>query len=306
MFVFPGQEVFNVGGLRFGGQMVNPCKMVATVFYRREGVFLDGGFSRFDRRLAGLLIEDFEAVGLEYGIESMLDVFAESGDDMVERIDFVCSRTDMPFMVDSTDAEVRMRGVEFAEEVGVVDRVVYNSINAGIKEPEIEFLSASKLNAAVVLAFNPVDRSLKGKVDILENGSKLLDSGLLDIARRSGVRKVLIDTGVTPLGDGAGVSCHAITVLKSRFGLPTGNGVHNVVSGLKGRLIGKDGGCLDASLHAVSRVLGADFLMFGPIENAKKIYPVMALTEAVVGESLMGRGFCLDGGHPLSKLMSGV
>lgn len=303
MFVFPKQETFNIAGVKVGGQMNNPCVLIGTIFYKGEGVFLDNRCVKFDDKKVENIINDLENLKEDTGLPFMIDIYAESSEDIKDRIDFVSDMTNVPFLIDSTDAEVRISGIVHAEEVGLIDRTVYNSIGAGVTEDEIKKLKESSIGSSILLAFNPADSSMNGKMELLKNGSKVLSRGLLEIADGCGIKKVMIDTGIMPLGAGAGSALWSIMVTKSRFGLPTGNGIHNIVSEwpwLKGKSVKK---VVDASSNILPRIVGADFLLFGPIENAEMVFSCVALTECLIAEIMEERGIAINKEHPYKKLV---
>jgi tetrahydromethanopterin S-methyltransferase subunit H len=290
MFVFPEQKEFKVGGVKFGGQMTEPAVLIGTVFYEGQGI---------DDKRAGQLIDKQEQLSGETGIPAILDVFANSREDAIRRIDFVVERTDGPFLIDIPEQEVRLVGLRHCEEVGLLDRVIYNSINMSIEDGEIEELKLIKPPNVLVLAFNPMDNSLKGRMGLLETGARVIDKGLLGVAGDVGAKRILVDVAATPIHNGAGSSLRAVFVAKSKFCLPTGIGMHNAVSSwtwLKDKSYG------DVSSDALARMMGADFVLYGPIEKAERVFPVMALTESLIGEALEEIGLRLPKGHPYKRL----
>ena len=56
----------------------------------------------------------------------------------------------------------------------------------GITDEEREALKKYTPEMALIVAFNPKDKSPDGKLEVLENGAHLTDSGLLDIAKNVG------------------------------------------------------------------------------------------------------------------------
>lgn len=300
MFVFPKQKQFNVGGVVVGGQMVNPAVLVGTIFYGKESLFRGSG-GGFDGERAAFLIQRQEDLSRETGIPCMVDVYADSVDVVRERIDFVCDVFDGPFLIDSTEASVRLAGLSFAEEAGLADRVVYNSINAGSGPDELEAIKSSSVSSALLLAFNPLSSALEGKMRMLEDGGGSLTKGLIEVSVECGIKKPLVDTGITPLGEGASSAVRALTAVKARFGLPVGCGIHNAViswrwPGDKNRLFA------DAASNVLARVVGADFILYGPIERAEKVFSSVAFAECLIGEACEELGFDVSGSHPSSLL----
>jgi tetrahydromethanopterin S-methyltransferase subunit H len=232
----------------------------------------------------------------------MLDVYADTPEFMCERIDFVSDVFGGPFSVDSTDALVRVAGLNHAEEVGLVDRLVYNSINVGTGVEELRVLAESSLSSAILLAFNPLSNTLEGKMRVLDEGGGLLGKGLLETAVDCGIKKPLVDTGITPLGEGASSAVRAIPCVKARYGLPAGCGVHNAV--LAWRWPKKDEKLFaDAASNALARIAGADFILYGPIERARNVFSTVAFAECVLGEVAEEFGLDVGSTHPSHRLL---
>jgi len=292
MFIFPEQKELNVGGVKIGGQLTTPAVLVGTIFYEGQKITNEN---------AEKLIKRQEELSDETKLPCMLDIFSNSVEDVVKRIDFVASVTEKPFFIDLPEPEVRLAGLKHCEEVGLLDKVVLNSINMSMDEDEIEELKKIHIQNALLLAFNPTGNSLKGRIGILENGAGVIDKGLIQVARDIGVKKILIDVAATPLGDGAGTSLRAVFVAKSKFGYPTGIGIHNAVSSWNW-LKGKEKIFCDISSNALAKLAGSDFILYGPIENSERVFPVMAMTESLISEALEEMGLHAQEDSPYKKL----
>jgi tetrahydromethanopterin S-methyltransferase subunit H len=230
----------------------------------------------------------------------MLDLYAGSGRQMVERLSFAAEVFEGPILLDSTEFDARRAGVELAAENGFLDRIIYNSVNVGITPKEWEFLSESGVGSAIVLAFNPADNTLVGRLRVLDDGAGIAAKGLLDVARDCGIKRILLDTGVTPVGAGAGSALRAVPAFKAKYGLPTGNGIHNAVSSLKwdmGKVF------LSAEANALAAAFGADFLLYGPIEEAEGVFNAVAFVECLLGDASAELGLKIRKDHPFRKLV---
>jgi N5-methyltetrahydromethanopterin:coenzyme M methyltransferase subunit H len=56
------------------------------------------------------------------------------------------------------------------------------------------------------------------------------EKGLLEVAEECGIEKFMMDTAVTPLGQGAGIAARTSFAEKAKWGYPVGSGIHNVPS----------------------------------------------------------------------------
>ncbi|MFQ6051078.1 MAG: tetrahydromethanopterin S-methyltransferase subunit H, partial [Candidatus Hydrothermarchaeota archaeon] len=226
------QEVINIGDTKIGGQIgENPTVLVGTIFYEGHKIVENQEKGIFDENKADELINEMLGLSDITGNPCMIQVFALSNSAIERYLDFV-SRFDRPILVDSTEYKVRLHGIKYSEEIGLVDKVIYNSLSVSMNEEEINTLKESDIESSILLAFNPMDSSVRGKINLLENGAGILKEGLLNVGREC-FSKILIDTAVTPFGEGASHAMRCVLVSKSRFGLPTGNGIHNAVSAWK-------------------------------------------------------------------------
>lgn len=246
------------------------------------------------------------------GNPCMVQIFSESVEAMKKYIDFVASVTPSPFLIDSTEPRVRIEGAKYAKEVGLIDKAVYNSINVSITEEEFNVLRELKMPNSVILAFNPADPSIRGKVTILTSGGGVVKNGLLNIANECGVKATLIDVAVTTLGAGAGAALASTYVIKSKFGYPTGSSLHNVISAWpwlkrikkehpRGREIFR---FCDIASNILQVIIGGNFVLYGPIENAEFVFPVVAMADAIVTDTThLELGLPISEDHPYRRLV---
>ena len=288
------QTIVEVGKVRFGGQPGElPTVLAGTIFYGGHKIVSDPHKGEFDKGKAEELIKRQEELSDTTMLPHVVQVFAESPDAMLRYIDFVASVTDAPIIIDSTDAMTRAKSARYVCEMGLRDRSIYNSINVSLTGDEIAALKEARI-PVIVLAFNPKDQaSTKGRIDVLTTGAGILQDGLLKIAREF-TDKILLDVAVTALGMGTGPSEMATYVMKSRFGLPVGCGIHNAVSAwvwlkhYKKRVAeGREAfRVCDVASAVIHIMCGGDFVLYGPIENAPYIFPLVAFTNCVVAEAV--------------------
>ncbi|WP_292487932.1 tetrahydromethanopterin S-methyltransferase subunit H [Methanohalobium sp.] len=305
------QEVFKVGDVHFGGQPGEyPTVLVGTMFYNRHKIVTDEEKGEFDKEAAEELWKTQEEMGDITGNPYVNQIVGETKEAIRNYIDWFVEVDDStPFLIDSSDGSVRAEAARYVTEIGVADRAIHNSINASIHEDEIEAVSQSDMEASIVLAFNATDPSVKGKMDILEEGGGGIEKGLLEIARESGITKPLVDVAATPLGAGAGASMRSVTTVKGHLGLPAGGGYHNMSSAWdwmkQFKKEHKEAYMpADVGTNLVAQTLGSNFQLYGPIENAKTVFPATAMVDIILGENAKELGVELAmEEHPLYKLV---
>ncbi|MGQ4911687.1 MAG: tetrahydromethanopterin S-methyltransferase subunit H [Candidatus Thorarchaeota archaeon] len=311
MFMFEKEQLIHtIGRVRVGGNPgENPTVLAGTIFYGGHKIVTDAQAGVFDKKAAEDLLQRQEELSELTGNPSLVQIFSESTPAMKKYIEFVSELTDSPFLVDSTDASVRVEGLRYAEEIGLLDTAIYNSINMSITEEEQEALQDLQPEAAIVLAFNPQDPSIAGKRAVLEKGVLTLKKGLLELTKEIGITKPLIDPAVTAMGAGAGSSVAFTFVSKTLYGLPTGCGIHNAPSSWPWlrKLKKQDREAFvtaDIASNVMVQALGADFLLYGPIENAPRVFPSVAMADVLSAESAE-REFGVEppDNHPYRKLL---
>ncbi|MFH1100896.1 MAG: hypothetical protein V1726_02520 [Methanobacteriota archaeon] len=210
-----------------------------------------------------------------------------------------------PFSVDIIDPVIKMKTLEYLSKKNLLARTIYNSIHIGITAEERDVLKVCTPEMAIIVAFNPKDSSPDGKIEVLENGAHLLDQGLLKLAEQLGFSKTLVDTAALAPGENSGAAIAAIPVIKEEYGLPAGCAIHNVVE--KSRWLtdfSSEKRTVDAASNCSIPLFGGDFAIFGPVENAEVVIPVIAWQDILVSEYTENYfGITPVEGHPRRKLL---
>ncbi len=286
------QKVFRISGIDWGGQ---PGKrrtvMVGSIGYPRHSIVEDRAEGRCRPGAFEKCLEGFNEAARETNTPTALMLFAETPDAIKAYLQKAVDLTPVPLLIDSPSAEVRLAGIKHAHEIGAGDRVIYNSIHAGTTVEELGLLQDSKVESAVLLAFNPADIGLKGKIYLLEDGGQLLPSGMIEMARRYGISKPLLDTAVMTVEQIAGSALRAITIAKAKWGLPSGCAMHNAVDSYVQRAgLGEDKSLyryVDVSSATLPISAGADFVMYGPIEFSRRIFHAGAFADEMMSQAVM-------------------
>ena len=311
MFIFEkAQIIYDIAGIKIGGNPgENPTVLAGTIFYDGDKLVTDSDSGEFNHEEAERMINIQDEMSDLTGNPRLVQIYSSSETALRRYIDFVTDCTDASFLIDSTQSEVRVSGLRYCEEVGLLDRAIYNSINISTNPEEIEDLREIQHDCAIVLAFNPRDPSIAGRRAVLDDGAGHIKKGLLSLCEDLGITKPLIDTATTAMGAGAGASAAFTFVVKSVYGYPTGSGVHNAPSSWswlkemkkRNRDIFKT---CDIASNVIVQSLGADFLLYGPIKNAELVFPTIAMTDVFAAESLsLELGIEPVEGHPFHKLL---
>ncbi|UCB60310.1 MAG: tetrahydromethanopterin S-methyltransferase subunit H [Candidatus Bathyarchaeota archaeon] len=308
MFKFEAkQKIFKIGEAKVGGQPGElPTLLIGTTFYEGHKIVKDEKRGIFDKKKAEALLNVQDELSDLTGNPCGVDIVATTVQSALRYVDFVSEFTDSLISFDAWLPEVRIAALTHIAEVGLAERTIYNSImpTPPPDESEIAAIKESKVKAAILLAYNVKDRTPKGVVSLLKGTQK--QKGLLKIAEEAGIEKPLVDTTLFTYIPSIGVGAKACFFVKEKLGLPVGGSPGNAASVWKeARRWGPDilKACW-ASVEVVPLILGADYLLYGPIESASWVIPASAAIDAIIATSVR-----IDFGikplskkHPLYKL----
>jgi len=285
------QAVFRIAGVDFGGQPgMRRTVMVGSIFYPRHSVVEDRVEGKVRPGAVERLIGDMARASDETGCPTALMVFAETERCMRSHLEKVADAFKGPLFIDSPSAEVRIAGIVRAKEMGIHQRVVYNTINAGVAEKELQALRDNGVRSAVLLAFNPGDIQAKGKIYLLENGGGILPQGMVELAQSYGIDRPLLDMAVMASEQGAGSALRGIMIAKAKWGLPCGCAMHNAVESHPPltKLQGEDRKLfryVDVAASTMPVMAGADYVMYGPIEFARRTFHAVAFADQLMAQA---------------------
>ncbi|MFP3871596.1 MAG: hypothetical protein ACLFVL_01800 [Candidatus Aenigmatarchaeota archaeon] len=278
------QTTHDLEGIKVGGQPGEfSTLMVGTLFYEDQ---FEEPRKALDKALE--LIEMQKDLSDRTSVPSMVDLFIYEEEEVEWKLDFALDNIEGFFSVDMPEAEVRMKVLEYLDQQGSLDRIIYNSMNLGMEVEELELLKDKTPAGAVLLGYNPHDNSTNGRKEMIEDGGALLEEGLLTIGEDIGIKYPLLDTAATSFGEKACEAIRAVPVFKTEFGLPVGCALHNTVESwrwLDGYEDKEDVfEFLDTAVDNLPVLLGADFIYYGPIENAPRSILNATLTDKLVAE----------------------
>ncbi|MDH7508888.1 MAG: tetrahydromethanopterin S-methyltransferase subunit H [Methanomassiliicoccales archaeon] len=292
MFRFQNtQHIFEIGGIPFGGQPgIRRTVMIGSLFYPGHSIVEDRAHGKVDVDRLEEIINGLEDTIDETKTPAALMIYGETAESIVSYLNIISDRSSLPLFIDSPSPEVKLAGAKSATEMGLAERLVYNTLSVGTSKQEFEMVSQIGIKAAVLLAFNPRNFGVKGKIYLLENGDGMLEDGLIELARRHGIEKPLIDVAVMSMDQSAGSALRALIVSKAKWGIPTGCALHNVVESwsMLVRLKEKDARIyrhVDIASAAIPIMASADFVMYGPIEYARTVFPIAALADELVRQA---------------------
>jgi tetrahydromethanopterin S-methyltransferase subunit H len=293
------QKIFQIGNVKVGGQPGElPTVLIGSIFYDGHKIVQDSKKGIFNVQKSEEIIKRLEALRDLTSNPFVLDIVGNTDEAFRKYIDFVAKVTDAPFQLDSISLTARINAAKYVAEVGLQDRAIYNSVFKGTPEKEIAAILESKIKAAIVLDYNPQDNSVNGKLEALEKA--------LLVVQKAGIEKPLIDTAIPAYGAKMGSAMRVVPLIKEKYGYPVGVGTGNITTTCgwaKANFPTHVRRACDASMNAVMLMLGANWLMYGPVELAEYIYPAIAVTDTMVLNvtAELGTKPLEEGRHPIFR-----
>ncbi len=292
------QKIYDIAGVKVGGQPGElPTFLIGSIFWLGQKMVSDANKGIFDAQAAEQIINTCQTQSDITGVPFGLDIVGTTETAFEKYIDFVSKHTNAPMMLDAMSPRTRMAAATLAKKMGLSDRCFYNSVYKGVTDAELAVLKDSGIKMSIVLADDPKDTTLEGRMNVIVEALALADKG--------GITKPLIDTSIPAFAPDMGAAVRAIPKMKEKYGHPTGLGSGNVVTtmGWVKANFAKEfrPGCRTAT-NAIMQVAGANWLMIGPAEQAEWIFPAVAVTDTYIASAAADLGTRpLDETHPIFK-----
>ncbi len=275
------QKVYQIAKVKVGGQPGElPTFLIGSIFWLGQKMVQDANKGIFNAAEAEKIINTMQTQSDMTGVSFGLDVVGTTEEAFAKYIDFVAKHSDCPIMLDAMSPKTRMAAATMAKKMGLSDRCFYNSVYKGVTDAELAILKDSGIKMSIVLADNPKDNSLDGKMTVIAEALALADKG--------GITMPLIDTAIPAFAPDMGTAVRTIPIMKEKYGHPVGLGSGNVVTtmGWVKAHVAKEfrKGCTTAT-NAIMQTMGANWLMIGPAEQAEWVFPAVAVVDTYIASA---------------------
>ena len=292
------QNVYEIGKVKVGGQPgETPTFLIGSIFWLGQKMVQDANKGIFNADEAEKIINTMQVQSDITGVPFGFDVVGTTEEAFGKYIDFIAKHSEAPIMLDAMSPKTRMAAADMAMKMGLSDRCFYNSVYKGVTDVELAKLKESGIKMSIVLADNPKDNSLEGKMSVIQEALALADKG--------GITKPLIDTAIPAFAPDMGTAVRTIPIMKEKYGHPVGLGSGNVVTtmGWVKANVAKEfrKGCNTAT-NAIMQTMGANWLMIGPAEQAEWVFPAVAVVDTYIASAASDLGTRpLEETHPIYK-----
>ena len=293
------QKIYTVGRAKVGGQPGElPTFLIGSIFWLGQKMVQDANKGIFDAKAAEDIINTMQTQSDITGVQFAFDIVGTTDLAFEKYIDFVAKHSDAPLMLDAMSPKTRMTAATIAKKMGLADRCLYNSVYKGVTDAELANLKESGVKMSIVLADDPKDTTIEGKMKVIQEA--------LALAEKGGITKPLIDTAIPAFAPDMGTAVRTIPIMKEKYGHPVGLGSGNVVTtmGWVKANVAKEfrPGCRTAT-NSIMQVAGANWLMIGPAEQAEWIFPAVAVTDTYIASAAGDLGTRpVDETHPIYKM----
>ena len=291
------QKIYEIFGVKIGGVPgLAPTVMVGSMFYKGHGIIEDPVKGLFDVVEAKKQIRDAEEMTDKTGLPSMLDLVAENLEAACRYIDFVVDASKMPIMLDVVAEEDQLNVLQYASDIGIMDRIIFNSLNPQTSDRVYAKIAEVGCTSATLL--------LHSSRYVLSSNKDVLLDEMVPKAVQAGVKNILVDTVVLDIPT-LGLAVKAIQRIKDRYGYPCGCGAHNAVSSWKNLRKKYTPSAVTTAvgvINALPVAAGADFVFYGPIRNAEAVYPSIAMIDAAYSQLVMEQRMRPGKDHPRYKI----
>jgi tetrahydromethanopterin S-methyltransferase subunit H len=285
MFVFEKeQKVFEIGGVKVGGQPgVNPPLIIPSLFQKGDPCVESRRERKFNKQKAAEQIKRLEELTELTGMPAIVAMVANSGDEMKNYIDFYVNTTTMPFAIDMWNLEPRIEATKYVAELGLQDKLLYNSVTVWSPDvpAEVEQIKELGVKHVVTVVMDMADQLPSGRIGALDDMLQKLEPG--------NFQSIIVDTSVMNLPS-TGICALSNRLVKEKYGLPAGaasaNGTYMWQKAVWKDNVGKWGEKaflgLDAGTHAATIALWGDFIFSGPMWGNDHVFPAVAAAHAMV------------------------
>ncbi|MCP4760572.1 MAG: tetrahydromethanopterin S-methyltransferase subunit H [archaeon] len=279
-----GQKIAEFDKLKIGGEKgENPIVLVGSIFYTGHNVVKDEKKGEFDKEQVEKELNEFLEFSDKTGIPVIIDVVGSYKEPLAKWCEFIANNTDVPFLVDGMSSGSRIYAMKQLIEIGLKERAIYNSIDVHTTDDDLIQIKELGVKNAILLTFGSgaVTPKKKGELLMGKLGKKV---GLVEKAEKAGIKDYMVDVAVLDVPSIA-IAAGTIRKFKEEYKIPCGCAPINALAEWdNNKLFGKTGSIANsASITTYIAEAGANFIMYGSIRAANRVFPGIAMINSVNG-----------------------
>ncbi|MFX1569549.1 MAG: hypothetical protein ACFFCV_14405 [Promethearchaeota archaeon] len=298
------QKILNICGIKIGGKIgENPTVLIGSIFTKGDKLVLNEKLGVINKKEAERLIYYQKEISDMSGNPCMLDIAGINKLTLQKCIDFVAGLTKDPFLLNAP-TNIRINLLKHLEEIGLIERLIYNSINYTVIDNELLAIRKYNVKSALIQSLNPRNPKINGMLDTLLGKDE--NTGLIKKAQMAGIKNLLLFTNVFELPT-IGIASRGIYRLKQESGFPTGTAPTGIIGRwcLKNNTFNGDfKKACETTGSTLAQAMGADYIIYGTIKKAEYIFPAVAIVDAMIAlnSRISFKNKILNNKHPINKL----
>jgi len=278
--------VVQIGEVTLGGNRGEyPTTLMLSTFHTRDRVVSDHKTGRFDKRKVTRYLTRALELSQTTGNPLIFDVLAETPVAMEAYLSYLSEVAEnVPYLIDSSSGAARLAGIRYVHETGRANLAIYDAISHHTTDDELNALQDANIQAAIMLAHNPLDIRPQGRLEVLKGSPE--EPGLLHKAKKANISSILVDTVALDLA-GLSLAATAMQIVKRELGFPVGAGSANSVAlwDRSSRISPAAKRYLAPALCTYLQCHGANFILAGPLRRAPRFFSAVAVTDALLAYS---------------------
>ena len=281
----------------------NPVLLVGSLFYHGDKLLIDEDKGIVDKEAARKQLMNAKDSAENYGARFAVDLILPSLESVDNIMTFAASIEDLVLFIDSPDPDARIKAYGLARELGITERTIANGLYTNTGPRELEAIRESGIKTAILLAFDPANPHQS----MMPNDRlRVLEEKLLPLARKAGIENILVDAVVLDPAS-IGISAATIRLVKDKYGFPSGCAPANALGPVsKTKFKIEEVAGIHGGTAVFLRLMGADFIMYGPVKRIKYVAPAVAFADGLLGYLARYEGVRIDRNHPLRKILKNV
>lgn len=291
------QKTYEIFGVKIGGEPgLVPTVMVGSMFYNGDKTVSDHSNGSFNKSKAEKQLNKAEEMSEKTGLPSIVDLVAENSFAASKYLDFIISISEIPIFLDVVSETDQAESLQYASEIGIIDRIILNSLNPHTGDALYNKVKEVKLLSTVVLTHST-------RYVLSSDKSALIDE-MVPKVETAGIENIIIDTAVLDIPT-LGINARAINMIKNKYGYPCGCGAHNAVASwkrLREKYTKNAQMIVKGVTNAMPTLIGADWVLYGPIRNAENFYPAVAMVDAAYSQLMMEKRIRPGRDHPRFRI----
>ena len=172
------QNIYTIGRAKVGGQPGElPTFLIGSIFWLGQKMVKDANKGIFDAAEAEKIINTMQTQSDITGVQFAFDIVGTTELAFEKYIDFVAKHSDAPLMLDAMSPKTRMAAADLAKKMGLSDQMPLQLRLQRRHRCELANLKESGIKMSIVLADDPKDTTLEGKMNVIQEALALADKG---------------------------------------------------------------------------------------------------------------------------------